>query len=309
MPAANSAGATEFIDRTTADVFIPEAWSLSSLVEREGTTVFGGLVDRSLERELKVGDRIYRPSISNLGAARTKSANTAITYTTVTESHAGGSGGHGALHQGLTVDVTTHNYMAIAIESIAKVQTDRNLMAKYSGKMGYSLAVAFDNAISALVDDQTGTGQTVGALNAALTYTNLTRSIQYLDDADCPGGDRAMIVSPSVAIGLMSHKEFVNSDYDKLQDKFSAHPGMEKAYQSSWWGIPFYKSTNLEGSNSAGWDNCFMHREAFVAILQMRPMVRHHYDIDYFADKVALEQIYGVARQRTDHQVWMRGNA
>ena len=77
MP-ANVSGATEFIDTTTADVFIPEVWSLSALVQREGTTVFGGLVDRSLEPELKMGDTIYRPSISNLGSASSKSANTAI---------------------------------------------------------------------------------------------------------------------------------------------------------------------------------------------------------------------------------------
>ena len=304
MPAINAAGATEFIDRTTADVFIPEVWSLSSLVEREGTTVFGGLVDRSLERELRVGDRIYRPSISNLGAARTKSANTSITYVTVTETQSGGASGHGANHNGITVDVTTHNYQAIAIESIAKLQTDRDLMSKYSGKMGYSLGVAFDNALSALVDDLT---QEQGTLATALTYANLTRAIQYLDDADAPGSDRHFVLSPAEAIALMSHKEFVNNDYSKLQDKFSAHPGMERAYQSSWWGLPFYRSTNIEGSNSAGHDNAFFHRETFVAIMQMKPTTRHHYDIDYFADKVAVEQVYGVKAQRTDHGVWMKG--
>ena len=231
--------------------------------------------------------------------------NTAITYTTVTETQAGG-GGVGANHNGITVDVTTHNYMAIAIESIAKLQTDRDLMSKYSGKMGYSLAVAFDNALSALMDNFSQS-PTAAALLTALTYSSLTRAIQYLDDADAPGMDRAMVVSPAESIALMSHKEFVNNDYSKLQDKFSAHPGMEKAYQMSWWGIPFYRSTNVEGTNAAGHDNGMFHRDALVAIMQMSPTPRHHYDIDFFADKVALEQVYGVTEQWDNHGVYLPG--
>ena len=92
MPAQNTPGATEFIDRSTAAVFIPEIWSLSALVQREGSTVFSGLVDRTLESELRVGDTIYRPSISNLGTARTKGANAAITFVTVTETQTGSTG-------------------------------------------------------------------------------------------------------------------------------------------------------------------------------------------------------------------------
>ena len=304
MPSPNTAGATEFIDRTTADAFIPEVWSLSALVEREGTTVFGAAVDRSLEKELRVGDKIYRPSISNLGDARTKSTNTAITYTTVTETQTGG-GGSGSNHGGVTVDVTTHNYMAIAIESIAKLQTDRDLMAKYSSKMGYSLALAFDAALSDLVDSFSNS---VGTLASNNTTSQMYRAIQYLDDADAPNMDRVFIMSPGQAIQLMQHDQFINNDYSRLLTGWDAHPAMEKAYNTSWLGIPMYKSTNVEGSNSSGHDNVLMHREALVAVLQMSPTARHEYDIDYFADKVALEQVYGVLEQRDDHACWIKGH-
>lgn len=305
MPAPNTASATEFIDRTTADAFIPEVWSLSALVEREGTTVFGGLVDRTLEKELRVGDTIYRPSISNLGSARTKSANTAITFVTVTESdrtHGGTSG-----FTGITLTVTTHDYQAIAIESIAKLQTNRDLMGKYAGKMGYSLALAYDNSLAGLIDNFS---QAVGTLGTALTYATITRGIQYLDDANAPGSDRVIVLSPAEAISVMSLKEFVNSDYAKLTNSgtFKTHPGLEMAYQTSWWGYPIYRSTNVEGTNAGGHDNGMFHRESIVSVMQMSPKPHHHFDIDYIADKVVIEQVHGSIEQRDDHGVFLRGS-
>ena len=270
---------------------------------------FGGLVDRSLEPELKMGDTIYRPSISNLGSASSKSANTAITYTTVTETHSGGGGGGGGLDgtnmNGVTVTITNDKYIAIAIESIAKVQTDRDLMSKYAGKMGYTLAVDFDNALSTLVDDFS---QEVGTLASNLTYSNVTRAIQYLDDVDAPAEDRCFVFSPAQAINIMSHDEFVNNDYSKLQGSWSDHPGMGRAYQTSWWGTPIYRSTNVEGTNAAGHDNVYFHKMALTAIMQLSPKTTHDYDIDYLVDKVAMEQIYGVLEQWDDHGVWCKGD-
>ena len=45
-------GATEFIDNTTADVFIPELWSMEAIVARENQLVFANLVDRKFENGL-----------------------------------------------------------------------------------------------------------------------------------------------------------------------------------------------------------------------------------------------------------------
>ena len=41
--------------------------------------------------------------------------------------------------------------------------------------------------------------------------------------------------------------------------------------------------------------------------MQMNPTPRSHYDIDYFADKIALEQVYGSAIIRGDHGVTLQG--
>ena len=58
-------GATEFIDNTTADVFIPEIWSPLAIVAREAQLVFAKLVDRKFEDGLTKGDKIHVPNISD----------------------------------------------------------------------------------------------------------------------------------------------------------------------------------------------------------------------------------------------------
>ena len=64
-------GTTEFIDVTTADVFLEEIWSKKTTTAREAKLSFGGLVDRDFEAELTKGQILRIGQISNL-AARSK---------------------------------------------------------------------------------------------------------------------------------------------------------------------------------------------------------------------------------------------
>lgn len=302
MPAASPvAGTTEFIDRTTADVFIPEIWSGLAIVERESALVFLGLIDRRLEADLSMGDTVHVPSISNLGDARTKSANTAITYVTVTETNvqAGDDG-----FDGVTVTVTTHDYQAMAIESIAKLQTDRDLTSAYAGKMGYSLGLATDTVAAGFPDNF---ANTVGTLLVPLEDDDVLRAIQFLDDADVPQDDRAMVVSPAQAIEFLKLDRHVHNDYSSLHAVFEARPGLDRAYVTSYLGIPVYKSVRVEGSNAIGHDNALFHRESITFLVQMMPTSHSHFDIDFIADKVVIEQVHGSSEQRDDHGVFMQG--
>ncbi len=303
MPAATPAtGTTEFIDRTTADVFIPEIWSGLAIVERESAIIFLGLYDRRLEAELSMGDTVHVPSISNLGDARTKSANTAVTFVTVTETNtqAGDDG-----FDGVTVTVTTHDYQAIAIESIAKLQTDRDLMSAYAGKMGYSLGLATDTVGAGFPDNF---ANTVGTLLVPLEDDDVLRAIQFLDDADVPQEDRAMVVSPAQSIEFLKLDRHVHNDYAQLHaSSFESKPGLDRAYVTSYLGIPVFKSVRVEGTNAIGHDNALFHREAVTFLVQMTPTFHSDFDIDFIADKVVGEQVHGSSEQRDDHGVFMQG--
>lgn len=302
MPAATPVtGTTEFIDRTTADVFIPEIWSSLAVIERESALVFGQLFDRRFEADLSVGDTVHVPSLSNLGAARTKTANTAITYVTVTETNvqAGDDG-----FDGVTITVTTHDYNAIAVESIAKLQTDRDLLSAYAGKMGFSLGLAFDDVLAGFPDNFSNA---VGTLAVEVVLEDWLRAVQYLDDADAPQGDRSIVVSPAEGINMILKDKFVHNDYSRLQGSIEATPGLDRNYVTSFLGLPIYKSTNVEGTNAAGHDNALFHKECVAAIMQMSPTPHSMYDIDFFADKVVLEQVHGSSEVRDDHGVFVSG--
>ena len=256
---------------------------------------------RVLEAELKMGDTVHVPSLSNLGAARSKTANAAITYVTVTETNtqAGDDG-----FDGVTVTINTHDYNAIAVESIAKLQADRDLMSAYAGKMGYSLSLAFDDVLAGYPDNFSNA---VGTLAIALSDDEILDAIQFLDDADVPQDERFMVVSPAQAIEFLKLDRFVHNDYSQLHENVQPKSGMERAYTTSYLGIPIYKSVNVEGTNAAGHDNAMFHREAVTAVMQMAPAAHSMYDIDFFADKIALEQVHGSSEQRDDHGVFLRG--
>jgi N4-gp56 family major capsid protein len=284
-----AAGATEFIDNTTADVFIPELWSMEAIVARENQLVFANLVDRRFEKGLSFGDTIHVPGVSNL-AARTKSINTAVTYETVTESNT-------------DISIGTHEYAAIALENITRVQNNRDQLKLYAGKLGYALALAVDDVLAGLIDNFS---QTVGTLAVELTDDELLRARQYLDDADAPQDSRVMIVSPAQETGLLKLDRFVHNDYDSVHGP-GRETGLEKAYVSSFMGMPIYRSVNVEGTNSAGHDNGMFQKESLTLVMQIAPKTYHQFDIDYIVDKVVIEQLYGVREMRDDHGVFMKG--
>ena len=284
-----AAGATEFIDNTTADVFIPEIWSPLAIVAREQQLVFAKLVDRKFEDGLSAGDTIHVPGVSDM-AARTKSTNTAITYETVTESNT-------------DITIGTHKYAAIAVESITKVQNNRDQLALYAGKLGYALGLDVDDTLAGLPDNFS---QTVGTLAAENTYHDYLRAIQYLDDANAPAESRYFVISPAAEVGLMKADIYTNNDYSMLHGE-GRNTALEYAYVSSFLNIPVYKTTNVEGTNSAGHDNTLFQKESIALVMQMAPQMHSMFDIDYFADKVAIEQLYGTQEMRDDHGVWIKG--
>ena len=285
----STTSATEFIDVTTAANFIPEFWSKEILIVREDELVFVPLVNRSFEKELTLGDTLHVNSVSDL-SVRSKTANTAITYETVEEAQT-------------DITVSTHKYVALAVESIAKVQTDRDQLQLYAGKMGEALAKDLDDFVAALID---GLDNSVGSLAVELTDDDFLRSIQYLDDANVPQSERNIVLSPAQAVSLLKRDRFVHNDYDQLRGSIQTSAA-QTAYVKSFLGMPMYKSVNVDGTNAAGHDCVMMHREALALVVQMEPTPHAMFDIDYFADKVAIEQLYGGREMRGDHGVWMKG--
>lgn len=285
-------GSTEFVDNTTADVFIPEIWSMEAIVAREQRLVFAKLVNRVDKEVMKFGDTIHFPSRTHLSArTKTLSSNAAITFETQTETNT-------------DLVVNTWEYAAMAVEDIIEVQANRDMFAFYASEMGYALDLAVDDVLAGLVDDFST--NTVGTLATDLSYEDLLLARQMLDDANCPDDDRAIVISPKQEAGFLKLDHFINRDYTENLSVGKGDKG-DKAWIGHWMGVPVYKSTNVEGSNAAGHDNAFMHKSALALALQMKPKTVHQYDINYLTDKVAMEQVYGTKELRDDHGVFMKG--
>lgn len=286
-------GATELIDHTTADAFIPELWSMKAIVAREQELVLAPLSDRQYQAEMKYGDTLHVVGISNLSVqVKSTSANAATLYETITES--------------LTdITVTVWEYNAIALESATRRQANRDLLATYAPKQGYALAQAVDDGIATLA--AAVSGQTVGALLTPITYDNVLRARQYIDDANAPTEGRQMVIPPAQEAEFLKLDQYINRDYDALHGQPGSGTAADRAYIGDWLNIPVYKTTNSDGSNAAGHSSILFQKEAFALVVQMNPTSHQMWDMDYFADKTSIEQLRGNATMRADHACRMQG--
>ena len=277
-------GVTEFIDLTTADKFLMEVWSKMASVAREKKLVFAANVDRTGEAELKVGQILRRQRISDL-AARAKTINAAISYETVTESED-------------TVTINNYYYAAFALEDVIKPMVSLDLINAYMPKVGYALAKQEDDDLAALIDDGTIT-QTVGTLATGLTYDNIVRADQYLNDAEAPEDARSIIISHAEKANWLKMEQFINRDY---QDLRSGLLGSVLSY-------PIFVTGNTNGDNTTGHDNVMMQKSTIMFIQQIAPIVKTDWDLDYFCAKVAALETYGMAIHGLflNHAVWMKG--
>jgi N4-gp56 family major capsid protein len=287
---ANSSGATEFVDVTTADQLIDEIWSKYIIRAREQKLCFGRAATRKYEEGLSHGDTVHVPQVAHM-TPQTKnlSANTAVLFETDTSTH---------------VDITigTWSYVAMAVETATAKQSYKDIIELYAPEMGYALALAVDDDLAALVDDF-GTN-VVGSLGSLPTYEQFLEARRKLNDANVPRKGRVGIFSPMAEEGFLQLDQFIRNDYSKIQG--SKDDDDDMGYVGSWFGIPIYVSTNVEGDNTAGHDNTIMHSEAIACCMQMKPTTHRWLDINYLANKVVTEQLYGVKEMRDDHGTWFK---
>ena len=275
-------GTTEFIDVTTADVYLEEKWSQQVTMARMKNLVFGENVDRSFESDLRRG-QILRIGNITQPTARSKTVNTAITFETVTETEK-------------TITIASYYYTAIALEDVIQPMVSVNLLDKYVPGLAYGVHLQEDSDLAALIDDGTIT-QTVGTLATGLTYPNLLRSDQYLNDANVPADERMIIISPAEKANLLELDQFVNRDYADLRT----------GILGSWLNYPIFVTTNTNGTNAAGHDSVMMHKTAIAHVAQIKPFVRSWWDGDYQCVKMSNLTTYGSTIRREDHAVWLKG--
>ena len=264
---------------TTAANFIPEIWAADTLKSIENKLVMANLVLKKYSAEVKnFGDTVHIDYFQDVTVGD-KSANTAVTFSANTEGK-------------VDLTVNKHKYAAVRIEDVAKAQSKPDIKAGYTQKIGYGLAKQIDTDLLSLYS---GLSTTLGYTTSKITLATLLDVMQHFDENDVPEEDRYLVVSAAQKRALLEITEIIRNDYNGgISPLKSASIGSFLGMQIFWSNNVIKTSTNTISHNIA------FHREAFALVMQMEPRIQSDYNIEYLADEVVGDELYGVGEVKDD---------
>lgn len=167
--------------------FIPALWSARLLANLDKSHVFGSVVNRDWEGEIKnLGDTVH---IQNTGAITISDYDPAIGLT-APEGVTSGT-------QSLIINqAKSFNFM---VGDIDKAQANVDLVNKYTERASYGLNDVFDKFIASFYANA---GQTIGtdvapiAITGSNAYAQLSKMQTLLDEADVPSEGRFAVLPP-----------------------------------------------------------------------------------------------------------------
>src|SRR3990167_3684083 len=266
---------------TQAACHIPELWSTATRDAVEANVVAAGLVNKTFTQGLVggPGDTMNIPYISN-PTANTKTANTNITLEVIGPSSAEAS-------QAFTV--STHQHVAFGVENITDVQSQTDLMAKYSDKAGYALSAAADTNLHTLPQSFS---QIVGALGVDPTEDNWLSGSEQLDNAIAPEDGRFIIVLAATFTSLQKTGRFTNADYAGAANAVRA---AERNMIGRVFNARVYKSTLVRAPAGGQAENWFCDPLGVYYCSQQLKTNAPQFVIERDADVFLATHIYGYA--------------
>ena len=266
---------------STADDFVPELWSDGIYRYFERGTIFKNLVEDFSSMVKGSGDIVNIPQI-DLVASSNKAADSLVTYdataTTVTQ-----------------LAINKHKYNAMLFEDILMIQSNADLVAKYSQMFGEALARAVDADIWAELDG-VNEGATLAA-DDAMTAAEFQAALANLGENDVPymDGDCSFVVNPTLAADIMDPSAGISSNFWRADASGSGTvltEGATKGFIGKLFGINVYMSNTIAtgGTDISG---AIFHKSAAVCAVQQDVRVQSEYSIDALGTKVVADMIYG----------------
>lgn len=264
---------------TTAANWIPEIWAAQLADATEAATGLAGLVDRSFEAQLRMGDQINIPTAHN-PAVRVKSADTSATYSNITENIQ-------------NLQITRQAYVGFLVEDITEIQSKYGVRAKYSDKASYSLMAHVEGDVtSGLASLPSSFSQSVGTLGVDPTTDNVIRAKQYLDDGDVPESDRFFYMSPATHAALLKQEVFTSQLYVGQDNANRAQlrgeiPG--SVYGARVMVSSLANNNPAAAAQSYSW---FCHKQGVALIMQRTPTIHTQYEVLELGWGVVVDVIY-----------------
>ena len=271
------------VTTTTDQHFIPEIWADGIYKFFERKTVFRGLVDdySALISGKGYGDVIHIPEMSLISASD-KSAGSDVSYdaTATTETQ---------------LTINKHKYVAKLFEDVAMIQSEADLVEKYSRMMGESLARQVDADIWSELD---GLNQSQ-ALSAddTLTASVFESVLATLGEQDIPymDGECAMVVNPTLFADILNPSTGIAQYFIRNDAVGEGNRGLRSGLVGSLYGIDVYMSNTVStGGTNTTIPGAVFHKSACVIAVQNDVRVQSEYSIDALGTKVVSDLLYGV---------------
>ena len=267
---------------TTEQHFIPEIWADGIYKYFDRKTVFRGLVDdySALVSGKGYGDAINVPEMSIISATA-KSAGADVAYdataTTTTQ-----------------LALNKHKYVAKLFEDIALIQSEADLVSKYSRMMGEALARQVDADIWAELDGL-NQSQDLSADNT-LTAGVFESVLATLGENDIPymDGECSMVVNPTLFADILNPSGGIAQYFIRNDAVGEGNRGLSSGMVGSLYGIDVYMSNTVSSSGTDGTvAGAVFHKSAAVFASQQEVRVQSEYSIDALGTKLVSDLLYG----------------
>ena len=267
---------------TTDQHFVPEIWGEGIYRFFERKSVFRNLVEdySAVFGSAGFGDVLHIPQIDIITAGD-KGVGADVTYdaTVTTETQ---------------LTINKHKYVAKLFEDVLEIQSNADMVAKYSRMMGESIARAVDADIWGELDGL-NLSQAL-ATDDVLTANEFESALAKLGEADIPymDGDCFMVVNPTLYADILNPSAGLAS-YFIRNDASGEGSGLRSGLVGSLYGIEVYMSNTVStGGNASTIPGAIFHKSAAAIAVQSDVRVQSEYSIDALGTKVVSDMLYGV---------------
>ena len=292
--------ASQAMNTTTQDKFIPELWSNEVVASYKKNLVLANLIT-VMNHNGKKGDTIHIPTPTR-GAASLKTTRQQVTLISATDSE-------------IQISIDKHYEYSRLIEDLLDKQGLASMRQFYTDDAGYALATQVDSDIwtqcyalqggdgaAAYHGDQAVIGSDGSTLfsssqvGVAIADAGLRKVIQTLDDQDVPMADRYLVVPPVEKKNLTGIARFTEQAFT---GEVANGNTIRNGLIGDLYGIPVYVSTNSPTNNSSR--ACLMaHKSAMALVEQMGVRTQTQYKQEFLGDLFTADTIYGTGELRND---------
>ena len=268
-----------YLDTTTGANFIPELWAEPIFKFYERKLKLKNSVDDYSALVKDAGDTVHIPKIQ-MDGTNDKAASTAVTF-----SIAGTEGK-------VDLSINKHKYLANIFEDIVAIQSNSELLTKYTQMMGESLARGVETDLWAELDGFQ-TSQDLAADNT-LAVGDLETLLANLYGNDLDPNDCSLAVNSTIMADIMNPSSGIASYFIRQDAVGGNGTELKTGAVGLIYGMDVFYSRAISTSGTDGTVvGAAYPSNACVFAAQQDVRVQSQYDVEYLGTKVVADMVYG----------------